>query len=37
LIVASAEQVGATQLLSEDLNAGEGVAGIRIINPLLPI
>jgi predicted nucleic acid-binding protein len=35
LIVAAAEQVGATQLLSEDLNDGQLIAGIRIVNPLL--
>jgi len=35
LIVAAAEQVGAAQLLSEDLNDGQLIAGIRIVNPLL--
>lgn len=35
LIVAAAEQVGATQLLSEDLNDGQAIAGIRIVNPLV--
>jgi predicted nucleic acid-binding protein len=35
LIVAAAEQVGATQLLSEDLTDGQLIAGIRIVNPLL--
>lgn len=35
LIVAAAEQVGATQLLSEDLNAGQMIAGIKVVNPLV--
>ncbi len=35
LIVAAAEQAGAVQLLSEDLNAGQEIAGIRIVNLLL--
>jgi predicted nucleic acid-binding protein len=35
LIVASAEQVGATQLYTEDLNAGQAIAGVKIINPLV--
>jgi predicted nucleic acid-binding protein len=35
LIVASAEQAGASQLYSEDLNAGQTIAGIEIINPLI--
>ena len=35
LIVASAEQVGASQLYTEDLNAGQTIAGVTIINPLL--
>lgn len=34
LIVAAAEQAGAAQLLSEDLNNGQTIAGIKIINPL---
>ena len=34
LIVASAEQAHATQIYSEDLNPGQTIAGIRIINPL---
>jgi predicted nucleic acid-binding protein len=34
LIVASAEQAGATQLLTDDLNSGQSIAGIKIINPL---
>jgi predicted nucleic acid-binding protein len=33
LIVASAEQSGASILLSEDLNHGQIIAGIKIINP----
>lgn len=35
LIVASAEQAGAGVLLSEDLNAGQVVAGVKIVNPLI--
>jgi predicted nucleic acid-binding protein len=35
LIVAAAEQVGAAEVLSEDLNNGQVIAGIRIVNPLL--
>jgi len=34
LIVASAEQAQATHIYSEDLNAGQTIAGIKIINPL---
>ncbi len=34
LILASAEQAGATRLLSEDLSAGQKIAGILIENPL---
>jgi len=33
LIVASAVKCGARRILSEDLNAGEMIAGIRIENP----
>lgn len=35
LIVASAEQADATHLYSEDLNAGQTIAGIKIVNPLV--
>lgn len=35
LIVAAAEQAQATQIYSEDLNAGQAIAGIKIVNPLL--
>lgn len=35
LIVAAAEQAGATQLLSEDLSDGQVIAGIKVINPLV--
>lgn len=35
LIVASAEEVDASQLYTEDLNAGQTIAGIKIVNPLL--
>lgn len=34
LIVASAEEVDAEELLSEDLNDGQAIAGMRIVNPL---
>jgi predicted nucleic acid-binding protein len=34
LIVASAEQVEATQIYSEDLNTGQSIVGIKIVNPL---
>lgn len=33
LIVASAEQVQASQIYSEDLNAGQTIAGVTIVNP----
>jgi len=33
MILAAAEQSGAGQLLTEDLNAGEKIAGIEIVNP----
>jgi predicted nucleic acid-binding protein len=34
LIVAAAEQSGAETLYSEDLNDGQVIAGVRIVNPL---
>ncbi|MGH8142678.1 MAG: PIN domain-containing protein [Steroidobacteraceae bacterium] len=34
LIVASAENAGASRLYSEDLNDGQSIAGVEIINPL---
>ena len=34
LIVASAEEVGAAELLSEDLNDGQAISGIKVVNPL---
>lgn len=34
LIVASAEEADADELLSEDLNDGQAIAGIRVVNPL---
>ena len=34
LIVASAEEVDAGELLSEDLNDGQAIAGIKVVNPL---
>ena len=33
LIVAAAAQGGADTLLSEDLNAGQVIAGVRVVNP----
>ena len=33
LIVAAALKSGATEILSEDMNAGQAIAGIRIVNP----
>jgi predicted nucleic acid-binding protein len=35
LILAAAEQDDATELLTEDLNHGQVIAGIRIVNPFL--
>jgi len=35
MILAAAEQDGARQLLSEDLNHGQVIAGIRVVNPFL--
>jgi predicted nucleic acid-binding protein len=35
LILASAEQAGATQLYSEDLKNGQSIVGIKVINPLI--
>jgi predicted nucleic acid-binding protein len=37
LIVASALKSGATRILSEDLNAGQMIAGLRIENPFARI
>lgn len=37
LIVASAEQAGAAQLYSEDLNDGQSIAGVKVINPLIVV
>jgi predicted nucleic acid-binding protein len=34
LIVAAAEQWGAETLYSEDLNDGQLIAGVRVVNPL---
>jgi predicted nucleic acid-binding protein len=34
LIVAAAEQSGAETLYSEDLNDGQLIAGVRVVNPL---
>jgi predicted nucleic acid-binding protein len=35
MILAAAEQSGAERLLTEDLNAGEKIAGIEIVNPFV--
>jgi predicted nucleic acid-binding protein len=35
LIVAAAEEASAGEILSEDLNAGQAIVGIRITNPVL--
>lgn len=35
LIVAAAEAVDAEELLSEDLNDGQAIAGIKVVNPLV--
>ena len=35
LIVAAAEQAGASQLYSEDLNTGQTIVGVKIVNPLV--
>ncbi len=35
MILAAAEQVQAAQLLSEDLNHDQVIAGVRIVNPFL--
>lgn len=35
LIVASAEQAGASQIYTEDLNPGQTIVGVEIINPLV--
>src|SRR5262249_31668196 len=35
MIIATAEQDEAAELLSEDLNSGQVIAGIRIVNPFL--
>ena len=35
MIVAAAEQNAAEQLLSEDFNPGQVIAGIRVVNPFL--
>lgn len=34
LIIASAEQVDASLLYTEDLNAGQTISGVKIVNPL---
>jgi predicted nucleic acid-binding protein len=34
LIVACAEEMQATQIYSEDLNAGQTIVGVKVVNPL---
>jgi len=36
MILASAEQDGAAELLSEDLSHGQIIAGVKISNPFVP-
>jgi len=36
LVLASAQTAGCTVLYSEDMNGGEMVGGVRIMNPMLP-
>lgn len=35
LIVAAAEETGATLIYSEDFNAGQTIAGVTLVNPLV--
>jgi predicted nucleic acid-binding protein len=35
LIVASAEEADATYVYSEDLNSGQIIAGVKVVNPLM--
>ena len=35
LILAAAEQAGASQLYSEDLDSGQTIVGVKIVNPLV--
>ncbi len=37
LIVSCAAKLGATRILSEDLNAGQRIAGILVVNPFVGI
>ena len=37
LIFAAALKAGAERILSEDLNAGQKIAGIRVFNPFAPL
>jgi predicted nucleic acid-binding protein len=37
LICAAALKAGAERILSEDLNAGQKIAGIRVVNPFAPL
>jgi predicted nucleic acid-binding protein len=37
LIISSAAKSGATRILSEDLNAGQRIAGILVVNPFVGI
>ena len=35
LIISSAPKTGASQILSEDLNSGQRISGIQIVNPFV--
>ena len=35
MVIAAAEQDGAEEVLSEDLNHGQMIAGVRVVNPFL--
>jgi hypothetical protein len=35
ILAAAAEEAGAYQLYSEDLNTGQTIAGVKIVNPLM--
>lgn len=37
LMIATAETSGCTTLVSEDLNAGQRIRGVEILNPFLPV
>jgi predicted nucleic acid-binding protein len=35
-IIAAARQAGCTEVLSEDMNAGQDYGGVRVVNPFAP-